>query len=86
MRVVKDLTRSSNITICATIHSPTPAIFHLFDNMMILLRGQMAYYGSAGLLTSPITHALHVPIVTLDLQSFHAVQCIWEIDPLQDML
>ena len=63
MRGVQELTSSSNITICATIHSPTPAIFQLFDNMMILLRGQMAYFGSAGLLTSLLTHAYQFPAV-----------------------
>ena len=57
MKVVKDLT-SSNITICATIHSPTPAIFKLFDRTMILLRGQLVYFGSVGSLICLCTPSL----------------------------
>lgn len=40
MKVVKDLV-SGDITICSTIHSPTPFTFRLFDRMLILLRGQV---------------------------------------------
>ena len=47
MSVVKGLMKTG-MTICATIHSPTPFCFRLFDRMMILLRGHMAYAGPNG--------------------------------------
>ncbi len=47
MSVVKGLMKSG-MTICATIHSPTPFCFRLFDRMMILLRGHMVYAGPNG--------------------------------------
>ena len=34
--------------LCATIHSPTPYAFQLFDRVMILLRGNVAYFGENG--------------------------------------
>ena len=40
--------RSSGMTICATIHSPTPATFALFGRVIILLRGQMVFFGDNG--------------------------------------
>ena len=40
--------RVAGITICSTIHSPTPYCFRLFDRMMILLRGQVVYFGQRG--------------------------------------
>ena len=36
------------VTICATIHSPTPYAFSLFDSLMILLRGRVVYFGDRG--------------------------------------
>jgi ABC-type multidrug transport system ATPase subunit len=47
MTVVKALVKSG-ITICATIHSPTPYCFNLFDTLMILLRGHVVYFGENG--------------------------------------
>ena len=47
MSVVKGLMKTG-MTICATIHSPTPFCFRLFDRMMILLRGHMVYAGPNG--------------------------------------
>lgn len=47
MTVVKSLA-SMGITVCATIHSPTPYCFNLFDRMLLLLRGQVAYFGPNG--------------------------------------
>ena len=35
-----------NVTICATIHSPTQYAFSLFDNLLMLSRGQVVYFGS----------------------------------------
>ena len=36
------------ITVCATIHSPTSYTFNLFDSLLILLRGHVAYFGANG--------------------------------------
>ncbi len=47
MTVVKGLA-ASGITVCATIHSPTPYCFALFDRLLLLLRGEMAYFGPSG--------------------------------------
>lgn len=47
MTTVKNLV-NSGITICTTIHSPTPYCFNLFDNLMILLRGHVVYFGENG--------------------------------------
>lgn len=47
MTVVKSLVKSG-MTICATIHSPTPYCFNLFDTLMILLRGNVVYFGENG--------------------------------------
>ena len=48
MLVVKGLLADAAITICSTIHSPTPFCFRLFDKLMILLRGQVVYFGHRG--------------------------------------
>ena len=45
--VVKGLTKTG-ITICATIHNPTPYCFNQFDRLMLLLRGQTVYFGPNG--------------------------------------
>jgi ATP-binding cassette subfamily G (WHITE) protein 2 len=48
MGVVKKLTEETGITVVSTIHSPTPYAFNLFDDIMILLRGRVAYFGPNG--------------------------------------
>lgn len=52
--VVKGLTKTG-ITICATIHNPTPYCFNLFDRLMILLHGRVVYSGENGELRCPCT-------------------------------
>lgn len=47
MTTVKTLARRG-LTVCATIHSPTPYCFHLFDRLLLLLRGQVVYFGTGG--------------------------------------
>lgn len=44
MMVVKDLVKT-NVTIVATIHSPTQYCFSLFDALMMLVRGSVVYHG-----------------------------------------
>ena len=49
MELVKALTRTMNsITVCATIHSPSPQTFELFDKVIILLSGRIVYFGNNG--------------------------------------
>lgn len=45
--MVKKLTQM-NLTVCATIHSPTPYCFNQFDRLHLLLRGQTVYFGPNG--------------------------------------
>lgn len=52
MTVVKGLTKTG-ITICATIHNPTPYCFNLFDRLMILLHGRVVYSGENGAQPNP---------------------------------
>lgn len=42
MTVVKSLV-DDGTTICATIHSPTPLAFSLFDRVILLLRGNLVF-------------------------------------------
>ena len=60
--VVKNLTKTG-ITICATIHNPTPFCFNLFDRLMILLHGRVVYSGENGKLPvlCIISHGLCAP-------------------------
>ncbi|EFJ42159.1 hypothetical protein VOLCADRAFT_107413 [Volvox carteri f. nagariensis] len=48
MKVVRGLA-ADGTTIAATIHSPTAATFALFDRVMLLVRGQLVYFGPQGL-------------------------------------
>lgn len=47
MTVVKGLSQAG-ITVVATVHSPTPYCFGLFDRLLLLLRGRLAYFGPGG--------------------------------------
>ncbi len=44
MTVVKRLV-DDGTTICATIHSPSQFCFSLFDRLIMLVRGQVVYFG-----------------------------------------
>lgn len=44
MRVVRHLL-ADGTTICATIHSPTQYCFSLFDSLIMLVKGQVVYFG-----------------------------------------
>ena len=49
MRSVVVLTQTlASVTVCATIHSPSPQTFALFDRLILLLRGRVAYFGDSG--------------------------------------
>lgn len=47
MSVVKSLA-NYGITVCATVHSPTSYTFGLFNRVLMLLRGQVIYFGRNG--------------------------------------
>ena len=47
MSVVKSLA-DHGLTVCATVHSPTPYTFYLFDRLLLLLHGKVAYFGENG--------------------------------------
>jgi ABC-type multidrug transport system ATPase subunit len=68
MTVVKGLVKNG-ITICATIHSPTPYCFNLFDTLMILLRGNVVYFGENG--ANPYSYG-YKPFISF-MFSLHAV-------------
>ena len=42
--VMKNLA-SNGITVCATIHSPSPYAFSMFDTLLLMLKGQTIYFG-----------------------------------------
>lgn len=54
MKVVKDLVANSSpgssrdMTICSTIHSPTSTCFKMFDRLLLLLRGEVVFFGHTG--------------------------------------
>lgn len=39
---------AAGVTVCATIHAPTPFCFRLFDRLLVLARGEVAYHGPNG--------------------------------------
>ncbi len=47
MTVVRGLVKRG-ITICATIHCPSPHTFTLFDRALIMQRGRAVYFGLNG--------------------------------------
>lgn len=55
--VVKSLALMG-ITVCATIHSPTPYAFGLFDRLMLLLRGSPIYFGPNGSVVLDYFHSV----------------------------
>ena len=36
------------MTVCATIHSPSPFTFHLFERLLLMAGGRIAYFGQNG--------------------------------------
>ena len=64
MSVVKSLA-THGITVCATIHSPTPYTFGLFDRLLLLLRGQVAYFGENGSMALNFFHTSCPNVSTL---------------------
>ena len=46
MTVISHLVNDGT-TICATIHSPSQFTFSLFDRLLMLVRGEVVYFGKA---------------------------------------
>ena len=63
MTAVKNLA-SGGITVCATIHSPTPYCFNLFDRLLLLLRGRVVYFGRNGPAAVEYLHDIASDIAT----------------------
>ncbi len=49
MSFVAKFARQYNRAVCATIHSPTPRTFGVFDRLMLLVAGRLVYAGPCGL-------------------------------------
>ncbi|KAK9816833.1 hypothetical protein WJX72_005683 [[Myrmecia] bisecta] len=47
MELVHGITKGS-VSVCCTIHQPTASVFSLFDNLLMLVKGQVAYSGRNG--------------------------------------
>ena len=47
MSTVKGLA-ARGLTVCSTIHAPTPAVAVLFDRLLVLLDGHLVYMGANG--------------------------------------
>eukprot|EP00928_Gymnodinium_smaydae_P014108 TRINITY_DN1510_c0_g3_i1.p1 TRINITY_DN1510_c0_g3~~TRINITY_DN1510_c0_g3_i1.p1 ORF type:complete len:634 (-),score=72.65 TRINITY_DN1510_c0_g3_i1:206-1969(-) len=45
MRVLQNLARTNNILVLCTIHQPSQRIFNLFDDVLVLAQGRVAYVG-----------------------------------------
>ena len=58
------------LTVCATIHSPSPTAFALFDRLLLLLDGQIAYFGPRGMFVR--LTLLHAPQQALPCHA-HAI-------------
>ncbi|XP_013413427.1 ABC transporter G family member 27 isoform X1 [Lingula anatina] len=48
MKNMKDYSAVHNKTVVTTIHQPSSQIFHMFDSLLLLCEGHMAYFGDAG--------------------------------------
>jgi ATP-binding cassette subfamily G (WHITE) protein 2 len=76
MTVVKSLA-DHGITVCATIHSPTPYCFSLFDRLLLLLRGQVAYFGPCG---APALDYFHKTVPNLAAHKEGENEAEWIVD------
>ena len=39
---------TEGMTVCATIHSPSPFTFHLFERLLLMAGGRIVYFGDNG--------------------------------------
>lgn len=52
MSFIKELATEDKLIVCATIHQPSTAIYNMFDTVMVLSAGRVAYAGDGGELVS----------------------------------
>src|SRR5581483_9382795 len=45
---IKSMAKQTNCTVVMTIHQPSSAMYAMFDKLLLLVDGQVAYYGRAG--------------------------------------
>lgn len=45
---IKSMAKQMNCTVIMTIHQPSSAMYAMFDKLLLLVDGRVAYYGSAG--------------------------------------
>jgi ABC-type multidrug transport system ATPase subunit len=45
MNTLKNLAKTSGRTVICTIHQPNSDIFHMFDQLMLLAKGRVVFYG-----------------------------------------
>ena len=48
MQTLKQEVAGNGCTLVITIHQPSPKVYTLFDSLIILFRGRLAYFGAAG--------------------------------------
>jgi len=61
-KMLKDLARSTNITIVASIHQPSSQVFHTFDELLLLDKGIVAYRGHTAELGAYFGERLGFPV------------------------
>lgn len=83
MSVVKSLALMG-ITVCATIHSPTPYAFSLFDRLLLLLRGGTAYFGINGSVALEYFHSVSPTDITGLREGENEAEWIVDITTLAD--
>eukprot|EP00697_Spironema_sp_BW2_P002343 gnl/Spiro4/13139_TR6966_c4_g4_i2.p1 gnl/Spiro4/13139_TR6966_c4_g4~~gnl/Spiro4/13139_TR6966_c4_g4_i2.p1 ORF type:complete len:427 (+),score=90.07 gnl/Spiro4/13139_TR6966_c4_g4_i2:46-1281(+) len=65
VRTLHDLAQNNGKTIVMTIHQPSSEIFHLFDDLLLLARGEVIYLGPAeGLVPYLATQGFVCPLYT----------------------
>ncbi|CAH1772251.1 unnamed protein product [Owenia fusiformis] len=52
MKIMKSYTQVNNKTVITTIHQPSSQIYHLFDRVLLITNGQVAYFGEGSKILS----------------------------------
>lgn len=84
MSVIKSLA-AAGITVCATIHSPTPYAFKLFDRLLLLLGGKVTYFGRNGSQAIDfLRESAHAVATTVDLDPHSPAEWITDVTVVAD--
>ena len=65
MGYIRDLAKSYNIIVIATIHQPSSQIYSSFDKVLLLSKGRTAYFGSPSGSVEYFKNVLNLPIPAL---------------------